>query len=327
MFNYIRSNTDGVQFITVFINGTPHVASTETHSNFSEIVETIESGFAEIEEKVMNLISSKGKVDAFLNTVNRYSDQKLNLRLEDGVLSDKDGNLQDELVESLKLSPTAAAHFYRKFSAITRPNVKARLKNFLAKHAFHITEEGNILAYKGVKSNFYSVNTGDAFCNGIRCSNESIPNLPGDKLMMTPSMVDLSDSACGAGLHAGSYEYAKDWSKGKIVLVEIDPRDIITVPTDCDMQKLRTFGYKVIKEVSKKEEYLVAKTVNSGFDDIVLEKSLGYSRKGVVFKNKNHLASLTSQDYANKVYSWLDRFNFEPIYRYQLVEKFLQERK
>ena len=38
------------------------------------------------------------------------------------------------------------------------------------------------------------------------------------------------------------------------MFVEIDPRDVVSVPLDCDQQKLRTAKYKVVAHFEKKLE-------------------------------------------------------------------------
>ena len=38
------------------------------------------------------------------------------------------------------------------------------------------------------------------------------------------------------------------------MVVEIDPRDVVSVPLDCDQQKLRTAKYKVVAHFEKKLE-------------------------------------------------------------------------
>ena len=38
---------------------------------------------------------------------------------------------------------------------------------------------------------------------------------------------------------------------GHLMVVEIDPRDVVSVPLDCDQQKLRTAKYKVVSHFRK----------------------------------------------------------------------------
>ena len=66
--------------------------------------------------------------------------------------------------------------------------------------------------------------------------------------MARNSVCDDADVGCSYGFHAGSYDYAKGYAGGggHLVVVEIDPTDVVSVPKDCSCQKLRTAKYKVV---------------------------------------------------------------------------------
>ena len=65
-------------------------------------------------------------------------------------------------------------------------------------------------------------------------------------------MDDNRDNHCSHGLHIGSFDYAEGWSgcDGKLLLVEFDPQDAVSVPTDCSFQKLRVAKYKVVADLT-----------------------------------------------------------------------------
>ena len=111
------------------------------------------------------------------------------------------------------------------------------LYKFLEHKNMPITPEGNFIAYKGVKSDFKDHYSGK-FDNSV-----------GQTLSMIRNRVcDDANIGCSYGFHAGSYEYAKGYSSGggHLMRVEIDPSDVVSVPLDCDCQKLRTAKYKVV---------------------------------------------------------------------------------
>ena len=66
--------------------------------------------------------------------------------------------------------------------------------------------------------------------------------------MRRNGVCDDANVGCSSGFHAGSYEYAKGYASGggNLMVVEIDPSDVVSVPFDCDCQKLRTAKYKVV---------------------------------------------------------------------------------
>ena len=100
-----------------------------------------------------------------------------------------------------------------------------------------LTPNGNFLAYKGVTSDFKDHYSGK-FDNNVGSVLE----------MRRNGVCDDSHMGCSSGFHAGSYEYAKGYASGggHLLLVEINPADVVSVPHDCSCQKLRTSKYKVV---------------------------------------------------------------------------------
>ena len=112
------------------------------------------------------------------------------------------------------------------------------LYTFLEHKNMPVTPEGNFLAYKGVNQDFTDKYSGK-FDNSVGQTLE----------MKRNAVCDDADQGCSAGFHAGSYEYAKGWaggSGGHLMVVEIDPSDVVSVPLCSDCQKLRTAKYKVV---------------------------------------------------------------------------------
>jgi len=108
---------------------------------------------------------------------------------------------------------------------------------FLAHKNMPITDAGTFLAYKSVRSDYTDHHTGN-FNNSI-----------GNTLQMVRNNVcDDHNQGCSVGFHAGSLEYASSFggSDSILLIVEIDPADVVSVPSDCNCQKLRTCKYKVV---------------------------------------------------------------------------------
>jgi hypothetical protein len=136
---------------------------------------------------------------------------------------------------------------------LQNPSMRAvkELYTFLEHKNIPITENGNILAYKGVKSDFYSISSGTAkLLKGKLNASGQIYNGVGEEIEMLRNEVDDNkDRGCSYGLHAGTLEYATDFGRnGKVVIVEINPKDVVSIPTDCQFQKMRTSAYKVVGE-------------------------------------------------------------------------------
>ena len=115
---------------------------------------------------------------------------------------------------------------------------------FLEHKAMPLTPDGNFLAYKGVRSDYTDWHSG------------TCPNKVGDvNEMPRRNVCDNANIGCSDGFHAGSLDYARQYGNGgHLMVVEIDPSDVVSVPLDCDCQKLRTCKYKVVSLFEKKLE-------------------------------------------------------------------------
>ncbi|MBJ7297822.1 MAG: hypothetical protein JHC73_16260 [Dolichospermum sp.] len=113
------------------------------------------------------------------------------------------------------------------------------LYTFLEHRVLPITDNGNFLAYKAVREDYTDKHSGK-FLNTV----DSVLEMPRNKVD------DDKNVGCSYGFHAGTVEYAKEFMgyQGHLMLVEINPADVVSIPTDCQFQKLRTCRYKVVSE-------------------------------------------------------------------------------
>jgi hypothetical protein len=129
------------------------------------------------------------------------------------------------------------------------------LYSFMSYKSLANTSEGKVLGYKGVQSDYWST-TGNAdtiVLQGETNDRHQILNEVGATIEVARRCVDDNkDNHCSFGLHVGSFDYADSWAGegGRLLLVEFDPADAVSVPTDCDFQKLRVSKYKVISDIS-----------------------------------------------------------------------------
>lgn len=57
---------------------------------------------------------------------------------------------------------------------------------------------------------------------------------------------------CAAGLHVASYDYARSFSGcPRLMLVAVDPSDVVSVPTDCECAKIRVCRYTVLQDITE----------------------------------------------------------------------------
>lgn len=125
------------------------------------------------------------------------------------------------------------------------------LYKFLEHKKMPLTPDGDFLAYKSVKSDFTDWYSGK--------HNFAVGQV---REMARNQVCDNADVGCSAGYHAGSEEYAKSFNGGgNLVIVKINPADVVSVPTDCECQKLRASKLEVValyRKALDKELYDIA---------------------------------------------------------------------
>jgi len=167
-----------------------------------------------------------------------------------GLFKKKDSNIvhgDDVLPDSLSNriinmitngeDPQSLLNFWERLSKNPSWRSVNQLWNFLAHKGIPIDQDGFILAYKGINADWTDVHTG------------TIKNTPGAVLVMPRNKISDDDAvACHYGYHAGALEYASSFKPhdGKIIIVKIDPEDVVCIPKDSRSQKMRTCRYEVI---------------------------------------------------------------------------------
>jgi hypothetical protein len=136
------------------------------------------------------------------------------------------------------------------------PSMRAvnELYGFLEKNNLPITPDGYFLAYKKVRKDYMDIYTG------------TIDNSVG----ATPSMErnevdDDKDRTCSKGLHFCSLEYLKHYGSNDdpVMILKINPRDVVSIPTDYNNSKGRCCDYEVIGELGVAPSEAFTETVQT----------------------------------------------------------------
>ena len=123
------------------------------------------------------------------------------------------------------------------------------LYGFLEAGNMPITADGHFLAYKKVREDYKDVYSG-TFDNSV-----------GQVVSMIRNKVDENkDNTCSSGLHFCSFEYLKSFGGSRIMILKINPADVVSIPSDHYQQKGRTCRYEVIGEVPDHRENILSKT-------------------------------------------------------------------
>ena len=111
-----------------------------------------------------------------------------------------------------------------------------QLFTFLEANHFAITDSGNFIAYKKVRADFKDVRTG-TMDNSIGLT----VSMPRDQVCSN------AEVHCSIGLHVANYNYAHNIYNGDItLLVEVNPKNVVSVPNDYDCAKMRVCEYRVL---------------------------------------------------------------------------------
>lgn len=163
------------------------------------------------------------------------------LQVVDGVLF-IDGRKLPELLATDVLSLYHAglpySHLYNFWKRLVKnPNDASveQLYRFLRTFDLPLTPDGCFMAYKSV------VRTGDPAVFTSHHDRHFKYRLGQPATEPRDSVSPDPHSPCASGLHVGSYQYAVDFGDGSrvLLLVVVDPADVVSVPHDCGYSKCR----------------------------------------------------------------------------------------
>jgi len=223
--------------LTIIVDGKA-LTMESSNPSFSKAVELLK---AEQYEEIPDLFDVPKAVEKFAEGNISVSDGEVRYK-EEAIHNHVVGRVLDFMRQGLPYKPLV--RFLDKLMENPSRRAVNELYAFLEHKAMPLTPDGNFLAYKGVREDYTDWHSGK-FSNKVGDVNEMTRN----------AVCDDANIGCSYGFHAGSLEYAKGYgSGGHLMVVEIDPRDVVSVPLDCDQQKLRTAKYKVVSHYEKKLE-------------------------------------------------------------------------
>ena len=218
--------------LTAILNGMPYTIQ-NSHENWNTIIDAIKNDSV-TEDELLDLIDTA-------TAVTNWSEGKV--EVENGHVYFNGevvhGTIVDKILSFIKdgISPTPLVRFLENLMLNPSRRSVSELYSFLEHGNMPITPDGHFLGYKSVRSDWKDHHTGK-FDNSV-----------GQVLEMTRNSVcDDANLGCSYGFHVGSLEYATNFggSDRKVVIVKVNPADVVSVPHDCDFQKMRTSRYEVV---------------------------------------------------------------------------------
>ena len=205
------------------------------HINYKMILEVLPTATA---DELLDIVDVQKAVSTFSNGLVEIKNGKV-LYEGDEVHGSISKRILEFMSKGLPFQPLV--NFLNNLMENPSMQSQKELYDFLEHEHLPITEDGHFLAYKAVRSDYMDKYAGK-FDNSV-----------GKVCQMTRSKVDDDRGrGCSNGLHAGALNYVAGYGSlengDKIVIVKINPKDVVSVPSDCNCEKLRTCRYEVVGE-------------------------------------------------------------------------------
>ena len=128
------------------------------------------------------------------------------------------------------------ANFWRRLSENPSWRSTQQVYGFLKHQHLPIDMDGYLYAYKGVNLDYTDRHTG------------LFSNKPGTAHSKPRGHIsDDPTKHCHVGFHVGDYTYAKNFAS-KLVIVRVDPKNVVCVPDDENRRKVRVCEYEVVAD-------------------------------------------------------------------------------
>lgn len=251
--------------LTVIVKNKAHQVLPD-HANYKMIMESLPSA---TEDELLNLMDVDKAIEVYSNGDVRVEGEKVLYQNEE-----VHGSISKRILEFMKngLPFEPLVKFLE--NVMQNPSMQSQreLYDFLQHENLPITEDGYFLAYKAVRSDFKDKYRG-VFDNSV-----------GNVCEMQRAKVD-DDRArgCSDGLHAGALSYVAAYGSveagDNIVIVKINPADVVSVPNDCNCQKLRTCRYEVVGLYEGELERPLYQTTQDSYNEYDYDDDYDYDNE------------------------------------------------
>jgi hypothetical protein len=156
------------------------------------------------------------------------------------------------------------------------------LYRFLEVGNLPITPDGHFLAFKKVRDNYMDVHSETVLnkpapllteeelaampMQAGRRNETTVEVVNGETVVSMPrnAVDDQRNRTCSAGLHFCSLDYLKHFGGERIVILKINPADVVSIPSDYNDTKGRTWRYVVTGELETDPEDALKGAVQVG---------------------------------------------------------------
>lgn len=246
--NYIL----GSDSLTVYLEGKSYTINKQAHT-YGIVLEAV---------KTVNVDALKQALDVKKTITSMLSNTSDKVRIENNKIFYMDrevqGLISSRIFEMLRLELDVKPMVLFLENLMSNPSKRAvdELFGFLEACTLPITPDGCFLAYKRVRDDY------------LDCHSGTMDNSVGKVLEMPRNMVDEDkNNTCSYGLHFCSYDYLKSFSGARIVVLKINPKDVVAIPADYNNSKGRTCKYEVVDEIALNEYNLPSTMIQDSYVD------------------------------------------------------------
>lgn len=248
--------------ITVVIGTTPHTVS-KSHIAYNKLLNAIKSSDWDtvqdiIEPKKAVINFGQGNIEIEGDKIfwkGREMHNALTKRMVSMIQEDFPVEPLVNFMENLMQNPSKRA--------------VNELYGFLEKNSLPITPDGCFLAYKKVRADYLDCHSGTVLNKpAVYLTDEDktkIAEAAGKRnevevevvdgvtvVSMERNLVDDDQNrTCSVGLHFCSRDYLNHFGGERIVVLKINPRDVVSIPTDYNDSKGRACRYEIVDEIDK----------------------------------------------------------------------------
>ena len=228
----ISASIIGSTFITLMM-GSQVETINSSHPNYGKIRDALKIKNYDLVESLLNISAAIEKFSSGAVEVKNggvyYNGEPLHNTLVDRILT--------MLNEGFDIDPMV--RFLENLMSNPSKRAVDELYGFLEAAKLPITEDGHFLAYKKVREDYKDFYTG------------KMDNSIGQVLKMPRNRVDENASqTCSHGLHFCAFSYLPHYhgGSGRVVILKINPRDVVSIPVDYNNAKGRACEYTIIGE-------------------------------------------------------------------------------
>jgi hypothetical protein len=227
--------------LSIFLMGKSYNIN-NAHLNFKKIVAGLKSGFDE--DELAGLIQTNMKEEIAKVAGVEFKEDGMILidgePVSDALIVRYRFMIQNDFpLEGFKL-------FVQNLTQNPSRDSRKDLYDFLEACTLPITEDGHFLAYKKVNQDYT-----DGYSRTLDNHIGKIVEMPRDKVNSN------RHETCSTGLHVCSRSYLDYYSGDHVIVVKVNPKDVVSVPVDYNNAKMRVCRYEVVSELKDENEDVI----------------------------------------------------------------------